>query len=47
MMNMLERKIYQDLLKWEVKKGFKLSSKNIGLSNDGIISIPLYMAIFL
>ncbi len=32
--------------KWGVKKGFKLSSKNIGIS-DNVISIPLYMAIFL
>ena len=32
---------------WNVKKGFKLSTKNIGSNKDGIISIPLYMAIYL
>ena len=32
--------------KWGVEQGIKLSSKNIGIS-DKIISIPLYMVIFL
>lgn len=32
---------------WNVKKGIKLSSKNIGITNDSIINIPIYMAIFL
>lgn len=31
---------------WNVKQGIKLSSKNIGVS-DNIINIPLYMSIFL
>lgn len=32
---------------WNVEKGIKLSSKNIGVSSDNIISLPLYMAMFL
>jgi len=32
---------------WNVEKGIKLSSKNIGVSSNNIISIPLYMSIFL
>lgn len=31
---------------WNVEQGIKLSSKNIGVSNN-IINIPLYMSIFL
>ena len=31
---------------WHIEKGIKLSSKNLGV-NDSIISIPLYMAMFL
>lgn len=32
---------------WGVKKGIKLSSKNIGENKDGVLSIPLYMSMFL
>lgn len=32
---------------WHVKNGIKLSSKNIGMSKDGVLCIPLYMAMFL
>ena len=31
---------------WKVEQGIKLSSKNIGIS-DKIISLPIYMAMFL
>ena len=32
---------------WKVKKGIKLSLKNIGVTSDKIINIPIYMAMFL
>ena len=32
---------------WNVAKGIKLSSKNIGITSDKIINLPIYMAIFL
>ena len=32
---------------WGVKSGIKLSLKNIGITSDKIINIPIYMAIFL
>lgn len=32
---------------WDVKKGIKLSSKNLGVSSDDVLNIPLYMAMFL
>lgn len=33
--------------KWNVEKGIKLSSKNIGINENGVISMPLYMSMFL
>ncbi len=32
---------------WNVKKAIKLSTKNIGVTENGILCIPLYMSIFL
>ena len=35
------------MTKWNVKSAIKLSSKNIGVSENGVLSIPLYMVMFL
>lgn len=35
------------MTKWNVEKGIKLSSKNIGINENGVISMPLYMSMFL
>lgn len=32
---------------WNIKKGIKLSSKNIGTTKNNIICLPIYMAMFL
>ena len=32
---------------YKVKQGIKLSSKNIGYDDKGILSLPLYMSMFL
>ena len=35
------------MTKWNVEKGIKLSSKNIDINENGVISMPLYMSMFL
>ena len=35
------------MTKWNVEQGIKLSSKNVGVNENGVISMPLYMSMFL
>lgn len=45
--NTKSKSLNSAMTNWGVKQGIKLSSKNIGLNSNNILSMPLYMSMFL